>query len=43
MSKIGKMPVNLPAKVSVEMLAGNVLKVKGPLGELSSVDRKSVV
>lgn len=35
MSRIGKMPVSLPEKVSVEMLPGNVLKVKGPLGELS--------
>jgi ribosomal protein L6P/L9E len=29
MSRIGKMPVNLPAKVSVELLDGNVVKVKG--------------
>ena len=29
------MPVNLPAKVSVELLDGNVVKVKGPLGEMS--------
>ena len=28
------MPVNLPAGVSVELLDGNVVKVKGPLGEL---------
>lgn len=35
MSRIGKLPVNLPAKVSVELLPGNVVKVKGPLGELS--------
>ncbi len=35
MSRIGKLPVNLPAKVSVEVLPGNVVKVKGPLGELS--------
>jgi len=35
MSRIGKLPVNLPEKVSVEVLPGNVVKVKGPLGELS--------
>ena len=35
MSRIGKLPVSLPDKVSVELLPGNVLKVKGPLGELS--------
>ena len=35
MSRIGKLPVNLPAGVTVEVLAGNVVKVKGPLGELS--------
>lgn len=29
------MPVSLPAKVSAELLPGNVVKVKGPLGELS--------
>ena len=35
MSRIGKLPVVIPAKVSVEILPGNVVKVKGPLGELS--------
>lgn len=35
MSRIGKLPVNLPANVSVELLDGNVVKVKGPLGEMS--------
>jgi len=35
MSRIGKLPVNLPDKVSVEVLPGNVVKVKGPLGELT--------
>ena len=34
MSRIGKLPVNLPAGVSVEKLDGNVLKVKGPKGTL---------
>ena len=35
MSRIGKLPVNLPAGVSVQLLDGNVVKVKGPLGEMS--------
>ena len=35
MSRIGKLPVDLPAGVSVQLLDGNVVKVKGPLGELS--------
>jgi large subunit ribosomal protein L6 len=35
MSRIGKLPVNLPAKVTCEVLPGNVVKVKGPLGEMS--------
>ncbi|MCH5172822.1 MAG: 50S ribosomal protein L6 [Bacteroidales bacterium] len=35
MSRIGKLPVSLPSGVSVELLDGNVLKVKGPLGEMS--------
>ena len=35
MSRIGKLPVNLPAGVSAELLGGNVVKVKGPLGEMS--------
>ncbi len=34
MSRIGKLPVHLPAGVSVDVLAGNVVKVKGPKGEL---------
>jgi len=34
MSRIGKAPINLPKSVSVEILNGNVVKVKGPKGEL---------
>ena len=34
MSRIGKLPVNPPSGVKVELLDGNVLKVKGPKGEL---------
>ena len=35
MSRIGKLPVNLPSGVSAELLPGNVVKVKGPHGEMS--------
>lgn len=35
MSRIGKLPVELPAGVTVSLEADNVLKVKGPKGELS--------
>lgn len=35
MSRIGKLPVNLPAGVTVTVGSGNVVSVKGPLGELS--------
>lgn len=34
MSRIGKLPVHLPQGVTCEVLPGNVVKVKGPLGEL---------
>ena len=35
MSRIGKLPVALPAGVTVEVSASNVVSVKGPLGTLS--------
>jgi large subunit ribosomal protein L6 len=35
MSRIGKLPVHLPANVSVEITDDNVVKVKGPQGQLS--------
>lgn len=35
MSRIGKAPVSLPKGVTVEVGAGNVVSVKGPLGSLS--------
>ena len=35
MSRIGKLPVNLPKGVTVTVDAENVVLVKGPLGELS--------
>jgi large subunit ribosomal protein L6 len=44
MSRIGKLPVNLPAGVTVEVSADNVVSVKGPLGQLSQkVDRDITV
>lgn len=40
MSRIGKLPVKLPAGVSVNISDDNVITVKGPLGELSQkIDR----
>ncbi len=35
MSRIGKMPVSLPAGVSVEISDNNVITVKGPMGQLT--------
>ena len=35
MSRIGKLPVNLPAGVTVTVDSDHVVKVKGPLGELT--------
>lgn len=34
MSRIGKLPIAIPAGVSVEVTPDNVVKVKGPKGEL---------
>lgn len=34
MSRIGKMPIELPKNVTLEVSNGNVVKVKGPKGEL---------
>jgi large subunit ribosomal protein L6 len=40
MSRIGKLPVNLPKGVTVNISDSNVVSVKGPLGELTqAVDR----
>lgn len=40
MSRIGKLPVNLPKEVTVTISDANVVSVKGPLGELSqAVDK----
>ena len=36
MSRIGRMPVAIPAGVTVEIAEGNVVTVKGPKGTLVS-------
>ena len=35
MSRIGKLPVAIPAGVDVKLEAGNVITVKGPKGTLT--------
>ena len=42
MSRIGKLPINIPAGVTVA-LNGNVVNVKGPKGELSQRIDKSII
>ncbi|MES2622651.1 MAG: 50S ribosomal protein L6 [Bacteroidota bacterium] len=40
MSRIGKAPITVPKAVTVEVMSGNVVKVKGPKGEMfQAVDR----
>jgi len=36
MSRIGKLPINIPAGLNVAVSEGNEVKVKGPKGELST-------
>lgn len=44
MSRIGKLPVNLPAGVSVNVSDANLVSVKGPMGELFvNVDSEIIV
>ena len=35
MSRIGKMPISVPASVTVDIVSGNTVTIKGPKGELS--------
>ncbi len=42
MSRIGKLPVNLPAGVTVSVSDDNVVSVKGPLGSLSQQVDKDI-
>ena len=37
MSRIGRLPVNIPAGVTVDLAEGNAMTVKGPKGTLSRV------
>ncbi len=44
MSRIGKAPVEIPKGVEIKLEAGNVLKVKGPKGELTQqIDNRITV
>ncbi len=42
MSRIGKLPVNIPAGVTVSVNEGNVVSVKGPKGEMSQAVHPSI-
>ena len=42
MSRIGKLPVNLPKGVTLNVSDANVVSVKGPLGELTQVVNKDI-
>ncbi len=42
MSRIGKLPVALPNGVTLSVSDGNVVSVKGPLGELTQVVNKDI-
>jgi len=42
MSRIGKLPVNLPKGVTVNISDANVVSVKGPLGELNQSISKDI-
>ena len=41
MSRIGKLPVNLPKGVTVNVSDTNMVSVKGPLGELTQARRRT--
>ena len=42
MSRIGKLPVNLPKGVTMSVSDANVVSVKGPLGELTQAVNKDI-
>ena len=42
MSRIGRMPITIPAGVTVSVADGNVVTVKGPLGELTETFHKEL-
>ena len=43
MSRIGRMPITVPAGVTVTVAEGNVVTVKGPKGELSRALRPEMI
>ena len=43
MSRIGRMPITVPAGVEVSIAAGNVVTVKGPKGELTKALRPEMI
>ena len=43
MSRIGKLPVEIPSSVTVTVAAGNLVKVKGPKGELSQKINENMI
>ena len=43
MSRIGRMPITVPAGVSVDIAEGNVVTVKGPKGTLSRALRPEMI
>ena len=43
MSRIGRMPITVPAGVTVNIAEGNVVTVKGPKGELTQSLRPELI
>ena len=43
MSRIGRMPITVPAGVTVNVAEGNVVTVKGPKGQLTKALRLSLI
>jgi len=43
MSRIGKLPIDIPSGVEVEIGEGNLVKVKGPLGKMERRMHKSII
>ena len=43
MSRIGRMPITVPAGVTVNVAEGNVVTVKGPKGELTKALRPEMI
>jgi large subunit ribosomal protein L6 len=43
MSRIGRMPVNVPSGVTITLASGNVITVKGPKGSLTRELHKDMI